>query len=236
MKRSLADQHFLVSHALVPGCVLMLLLCIVGYFELDYRVADTLWHLQGDTWAYRHSWLLKELVHNDGKTLSRFMSLCTLIGFGWSYLDERGKHWRKAFLYMLVIPLVSVAIINILKAISGTTCPAFLARYGGNLPAVESVFPFTINGERGCTPAGHSSAGYTWLALYFIAYTYGRQWRWYALLPGVLLGLVFGISQQIRGEHFLSHDLWTLLICWFTSLGGYIIFFRCHNDQANLRE
>lgn len=28
------------------------------------------------------------------------------------------------------------------------------------------------------------------------------------------LGLVFGIGQQLRGAHFLSHDLWTAWLCW----------------------
>jgi membrane-associated PAP2 superfamily phosphatase len=32
------------------------------------------------------------------------------------------------------------------------------------------------------------------------------------------VGLIFGISQQLRGAHFISHDLWTLAICWFFSL------------------
>jgi hypothetical protein len=35
------------------------------------------------------------------------------------------------------------------------------------------------------------------------------------------MGVVFGATQQLRGAHFLSHDLWTAAICWFNSLGWY---------------
>ncbi|MBJ7575165.1 hypothetical protein JHB91_08225 [Luteimonas sp. MC1828] len=34
------------------------------------------------------------------------------------------------------------------------------------------------------------------------------------LAIGVAIGLVFGIDQQLRGAHFLSHDLWSLALCW----------------------
>jgi len=29
---------------------------------------------------------------------------------------------------------------------------------------------------------------------------------------------VFGVSQQLRGAHFASHDVWTLTICWIVAL------------------
>jgi hypothetical protein len=28
------------------------------------------------------------------------------------------------------------------------------------------------------------------------------------------LGLLFGTTQQLRGAHFLSHDIWTFALCW----------------------
>jgi membrane-associated PAP2 superfamily phosphatase len=45
------------------------------------------------------------------------------------------------------------------------------------------------------------------------------------------LGLLFGFSQQLRGAHFLSHDLWTLAICWGTALGLFL-WFRRHPLEA----
>ena len=42
------------------------------------------------------------------------------------------------------------------------------------------------------------------------------------LLAGA--GLVFGSGQQLRGAHFLSHDLWSLAVCWFLALGLFCLF------------
>src|SRR3546814_13809021 len=44
------------------------------------------------------------------------------------------------------------------------------------------------------------------------------QWRWKGLVAGLCAGLVFGVSQQLRGAHFASHDAWTLLVCWLVAL------------------
>lgn len=229
-------KQFITRHALIPGTLLIFSLWATDHFEVDYKLADLIWGLQGHVWTYRHSWLLQKVIHDDGKVLSRIMLICVLIAFCWSCLDKRGKRLRKALLYLMLVVPLSVSIINNLKTNSGTICPAELVRYGGDKQAPVRAFPFTINGQRGCTPAGHSSAGYTWLALYFFALAVAPRWRWHALFSGMCLGLVFGITQQIRGEHFISHDLWTIMICWFTPLCGYIIFFHNHNNSTNLRE
>ena len=39
--------------------------------------------------------------------------------------------------------------------------------------------------------------------------------RWW-LAGAVLMGLVLGGSQQVRGAHFMSHTLWTGWLCWTT--------------------
>src|SRR3546814_7721096 len=65
-----------------------------------------------------------------------------------------------------------------------------------------------------CFPAGHASAGYAWVALFFFFGGTRPQWRWKGLVAGLCAGLVFGVSQQLRGAHFASHDAWTLMVCW----------------------
>jgi membrane-associated PAP2 superfamily phosphatase len=54
----------------------------------------------------------------------------------------------------------------------------------------------------------------------------GRKWRLLGLAVGGGLGLLFGISQQLRGAHFLSHDVWTAGICWATALLTYLLFWH----------
>ena len=34
------------------------------------------------------------------------------------------------------------------------------------------------------------------------------------LAAALAAGLVLGVSQQMRGAHFMSHTLWTAWLCW----------------------
>ena len=43
------------------------------------------------------------------------------------------------------------------------------------------------------------------------------------IVPGLVDGTGFGVAQQLRGAHFLSHDLWTAAICWFTAVAGFFV-------------
>ena len=98
-------------------------------------------------------------------------------------------------------------------------CPWDLLRYGGEKAYYElfSRRPAGM-GSAGCFPAGHASAGYAWVALYFFYLATRPRWRWWGLGAAMALGMVFGIAQQLRGAHFLSHDLWALMLCWLVAL------------------
>jgi len=50
------------------------------------------------------------------------------------------------------------------------------------------------------------------------------SYRWLGLAIGILSGLIFGLTQQFRGAHFASHDLWSLAICWYISALMYTFF------------
>ena len=76
-----------------------------------------------------------------------------------------------------------------------------------------------------CFPAGHASAGYAWVALYFFFLATRPAWRWRGLAIGLATGAVFGISQQLRGAHFLSHDIFAMIICWGVALGSYYMLY-----------
>jgi membrane-associated PAP2 superfamily phosphatase len=46
------------------------------------------------------------------------------------------------------------------------------------------------------------------------------------LIVGVAAGLLFGIAQQSRGAHFVSHDVWSAFLVWIISLTVYTCIFR----------
>lgn len=153
-------------------------------------------------------------------------------------------HWRKgrdrtlrwALLYVVIAMALGTGVISLLKALVPMECPWDLLRYGGHEPFI-GLFTLRPDGmaPRACFPAGHASAGYAWLCLYYFALLWRPSWRWAGLWIGLGTGLVFGISQQLRGAHFLSHDVATALICWLLSLGLYVLI-RRQLDRPNRQE
>ena len=46
------------------------------------------------------------------------------------------------------------------------------------------------------------------------------------LAIGLLAGMVFGLAQQLRGAHFLSHDVASLAVCWGVACAVEVCFGR----------
>lgn len=188
----------------------------------DQWLADRIYALQGHVWALRWAHVTEDLVHEMGRRLSRdawiAMALLTL----GSLFVPRMRQWRRPLLYLLLATLLSAGLVSLLKRYSNVDCPWDLLRYGGD-KAYYGLFVHrpAILGHAACFPAGHASAGYGWIALYFFLLATRPGLRWWGLGFALGLGLVFGIAQQLRGAHFLSHDVWTLTICWLAALVLY---------------
>ena len=54
---------------------------------------------------------------------------------------------------------------------------------------------------------------------------YNPRYAKFGLLFGIGLGAIFGFAQELRGAHFLSHDLWSLAIAWTSASLLYYSFF-----------
>ena len=135
----------------------------------------------------------------------------------------QSRSWRRPLAALALSVLLSTVLVASLKALSSVDCPWDLVRYGGDRVYVD-IFSALLAGtpHRGCFPAGHASAGYAWLALFFFFQTVRPAWRWRGLTAGLMLGMVFGLSQQLRGAHFLSHDLWTSALCWLVAVAVHV--------------
>jgi len=214
-------KRFWIGHGLLPLLAFVAMQEAISRFSLDLRLADYWYRLEGGAWALRDHWLTSDLLHHGGRQLSFTLlgTVLLLLMLSWSH--ARLVRWRRPLAYLALATLTSVALVNLGKHLSHQDCPWSLVRYGGER-LYHPLFGAPAGSDSdGCFPAGHASAGYAWLALYFVCLNGLPTRRHLALLPGLLLGLLFGLAQQLRGAHFLSHDLWTLAICWFSSLVLY---------------
>jgi membrane-associated PAP2 superfamily phosphatase len=131
---------------------------------------------------------------------------------------------QKNLWYLLLAVGGSCLLVGFLKKCLAVSCPWEFGIYGGHLAYEDLNQQLWSRTGSGCFPAGHASAGYAWVGLYFVCMQ--SRWRWHALVAALGFGALFGFVQQLRGAHFISHDLASLAICWFYSLGLYVCMFR----------
>ena len=210
------------AHVFYPLLVLLLGSWLLMGNGIDQVIAARLYALQGGAWALKDHWATEYLVHKLGHDLSIVAGLLVLalaIASQWSStLSGR----RRPLLRLLGSVMLSAVLVSLLKKATGMDCPWDLVDFGGSRAFHGLLDARPVDAvASGCFPAGHASAGYGWLALYFLALEVRPRLRHAALGVGAGLGLVFGLSQQLRGAHFMSHDLWTAAICWFVALGLY---------------
>lgn len=213
------DPLFYRLHLLAPLAVFAALSMLLIGLEGDLWLADRLYAMQGHAWALQWEYVTQDLLHAAGRQASKDLWFALLLVLGLSLLAPRKRPWRRPLLYLLAATLLSTALVGVLKRWTNVDCPWDLLRYGGN-NAYYSLFMHrpSLLGAANCFPAGHASAGYAWVALYFVWLEKPPRWRWWGLGFALGLGLMFGVAQQLRGAHFLSHDVWALMICWLVSL------------------
>lgn len=185
----------------------------------DRWIAGHLYLWEGGRWALKDSVVTSTLIHQGGKQASVLAWLgvvaCTLV----AWRRPAWRAWRKPLLYLALAVLLSTSLVAWMKSWTHVDCPWDLVGFGGTRGYHDLLAALPAHAPRGhCFPAGHASAGYAWLALFFFLGSTRPRLRWQGFAVGLGAGLVFGISQQLRGAHFASHDVWTLMICWVVAL------------------
>lgn len=214
-----AGRVVLPRRLALAWCGFLALMLVVYGLGLDVRLADALYRWQGGDWALQDNVLLEDWLHHGGRTLSQWMGATVILALLASLLPTPLRRRRRPLLFLFLAVAGSTLAVSTLKQLVPMECPWDLARYGGDWPFV-GLLAWRPSGmpDTACFPAGHASAGYAWLSLYFVLAATRPRWRWLGLALGLGLGLAFGIAQQLRGAHFLSHDLWTLMLCWTISM------------------
>lgn len=221
-------------HLALPLSILGALLLWAGPGGGDTWVADRIYTAGHGAWVLRSAWMTDRLVHVAGRNLSILAGAAVFAAWLASFRVLALRRLRRPLGYLFCALAAGSLAVAWMKSWSNMDCPWDLARYGGERPFVGllEVRPPGMPRAR-CFPAGHASGGYIWLSLYFFLGTIAPRWRWPGLCVGMGAGLVFGISQQLRGAHFLSHDLWTAGICWTLSLALYALLLR--GDATSFR-
>jgi membrane-associated PAP2 superfamily phosphatase len=212
-------RQFWIGHLLLPLLVFSVLVIAIELTHFDLVLADWLFRLEGLHWRLKDHVITSGVLHEMGQHVSRLIGLALLLlAIGSHALPRLAPYRRGLWLLFLTLALGSL-VVSVLKSLTHVDCPWDLQRYGGTRPYLSLYAAHPGNYAYGqCFPAGHASGGYGLLGLYFFLRHYRPDWKWYGLGLAIGVGLLFGIAQQLRGAHFLSHDLWALAICWLSAL------------------
>jgi membrane-associated PAP2 superfamily phosphatase len=203
---------------------------------LDLAVMQHWGSAQG--FALKQHPLLARWLHTRGQQAAVLFYL-VLLFMVWRPLGPWRALSRRERASALLAATLSLLSISTLKHFSQTSCPWDLAIFGGPAQYVSHWAWGTGDGGGGqCFPGGHASSafGFAAITLPFLlspqARLHSTGRRWLAALVGV--GLVFGVTQTLRGAHYPSHTLWTAWICWTVGLASYILLMRGREQGADL--
>lgn len=205
----------------------------LAWFDYDWKLAHFWFALQGDAWQFKHGWLTQHILHDGGHDLAVALYVLVLLLYAGSFRLSQLKPYRHGLSYLsLSLPAATLSV-SLIKRLTYVDCPWSVLDFNGERPYqfwLESLWS-PLSGADHCFPAGHASSAYMFFGLFFFSrYFFPKQSR--LILLGVIsAGITFGLAQQLRGAHFISHDLTSALICWYVSYGIWM-YWQKHLQPA----
>lgn len=193
---------------------LMLLLLAFDPTGIDFAVTR-LFYSPETGFVDRESYLLENILHDRVKQLVIMLAVLVLVGFILSLFMKRLRVWRRPLGYLVLALALSTSIVSPLKTMTQVHCPWSLTEFGGTeiyTPLLAQRAPTLKPGR--CWPGGHATAGFSLFALFFFLRDRFPRTAKAALMVALLLGTVLSVGRVMQGAHFLSHNIWTMLLDW----------------------
>ena len=211
-------------HALVSAWLALTALTAAWEWTgLDLSIMRLLGNASGFAW--QHHWFLSNWLHTG---MRQAFVLVFLLTMAWALWPQRWQFWHDSPLWVprqeRLAALLAIAVclmaVSLAKRASLTSCPWDLQEFGGMARYVPHWNLLVLDGGPGhCFPGGHASSALSFLplALPWLLPLTARPARprlgWALYTSFTATGLLLGLTQTLRGAHYPSHTLWTLLIC-----------------------
>lgn len=200
--------------------LLLILIAVPAWHRLDLALAALFHDSVTNDWLMpKEGGLAHAILYTGARRLLGIGGGIAVLLLAWSGWRQgwSERHSRMA-LAILVLALTPMAA-NLLKQVTGVSCPVQELLLGGNRTGVTiwdrlyGLAPFEP--QLRCWPAGHAAGGFGLFGLVLLAGASG----WVATLPrllfyapGMVTGWTMGLYQMVRGQHFLTHTLASMLI------------------------
>jgi membrane-associated PAP2 superfamily phosphatase len=214
---------FLVRHAW-PALAAGIALIALDRTKFDHAVNDWFFDPAAGHFPLRNSLWLETVMHQWARYVVVLIACAVIASFFYSFATERWRPIRRLLLFLSLALTLAPGAVAAIKLASVKHCPYDLVEYGGYVEyrsLLDTPLPGVQPGR--CFPSGHAAAGFALLAFYFAGLALGRPALARAgLWTGLGAGMAFGLARMAQGEHFLSHNLWSALVCWVVMLALYV--------------
>jgi membrane-associated PAP2 superfamily phosphatase len=210
-----ALRRFLLRQ-LGPALAIAVLLLALEATSVDAIVSAWFFDPVAGAFPLRYNSFLEVVAHQWTKQLVIAIACSVIALFLLSFVLEDLKPRRPLLLFLALALTLAPLAVALLKAASARHCPWSIREYGGfalHLSLFDAVPPDFAPGH--CFPAGHASTGFCLMAFYFAGRALGRpRFALLGLYGGMASGLALGMGRVAQGAHYVSHVLWSGLVCW----------------------
>ncbi|WP_434771462.1 phosphatase PAP2 family protein [Pseudomonas entomophila] len=201
--------------------LVMLALLASDVAAIDLPLAH-LFYVPGEGFIGRHSYWLETVLHERVKQAVLLFSLTLLVAWVASLFSAAHRAWRRPLAYTVLTLGLCTGIVTPLKVMTDVQCPWSLQDFGASEPYVPLLGDRVDSAKPGrCWPGGHASTGFALLALYFALRDRHPRAGRIACALALALGTLLSLGRMLQGAHFLSHNVWTLLIDWLIAVVCY---------------
>lgn len=215
-------------HARRPIWAFVVVATLLASTSFDFALARAVFFdEESRSWLGGNAWWANDFMHTGGRWFIRVIVVLAIAVWLPGRCNSRWVDSRRAAGYLALAIILSTSVVGLLKSVTNMDCPVDLADFGGDRPYAGLLAdrPDGLPHAR-CFPSAHAGSGYSLLALYFMWYERSRRLAVAGAVIGLGVGTLFGIAQQARGAHFVSHDVWSACLVWLTCLTLYVYGFR----------
>lgn len=221
---------------LLAPLALLVALLVMEMTAVDRTVSHWFYDTATHAFPLRQTFLLETVLHYWTKYLVTLVICLFAAAVGFTYLAPALRPRRRLLLFIALAMTLAPLVVTAMKQVTDRPCPWNLVEFGGAVPHTHLFEAREQPHARGlCFPAGHASTGFALLAFFFAAHREGRhRLARTALLAGLLAGLTLGLGRIAQGAHFVSHVLWSGVVCWLVMVGLYAAVFTPRPAMADM--
>jgi len=191
---------------------------------IDLSLSNLYFDYGANSFTLKHQFFLDTIMHDGLKYCMLIIALGSLAIAILSTFKQQARQsilvltktlFSNPFFFVFIGMFSANSAVGILKHLSIHGCPNDLLIYGGKLPLLKLFSDLPLGVKAGhCFPGGHASGGFALVTFYFAFKNSKPRFARVMLMISLLLGFAMGWAQIMRGEHFLSHNLWSAWVVW----------------------